>query len=612
MPASSNSYAYIQNKIRALKDSSAIFRDKPDNYVFSAVCIKGHLYKNPGISLKDIDLNDMVVDGQNDGGVDILLTDPESENSDLVIGQSKYYTTITKDDISDALNKMARFYKNMKIGQYGQVNEEVQRRFLSLNSEQSEDATVRFVFYTSAPQNRIKTAQILQHFKDQFDDSDKIDVEIFFGKDIKEEIEESESRRPTVERDKLKIDEAGNCLRYGEEAVIINASAFSIKTLYAQYNTQLLSKNLRYHVAGREIDKGINETIQNDPESFWMKNNGITIICDDFRVDGKEVKLENFSIINGGQTTYMIHRNSNIDKDHDFYLPCKIIRSRGETEDEKNTFSLAIAKAANTQKPIKSVDLKANAPEQVRFSQAMKEVGIFYQTKRGEEVEKRYKESFLNTSLLPVGKLALAAVFQMPCTSRTKPSALYQEEYYDKIFNGNQRQMAGICKELLYIDFYFRNAFIKKFDRDNKDTATNDYISFTHNARTVCIAFVALASRYYQHNITTQAMQTLFDESRKSNNLENQSYSIFSNLDGMKYLFPEKVFQNKNQYEEILEQLFYLIIDVGTAYFSTVRDADIDVTATNFLKKDKNYYNILKSQWSKITRDIDRILKDVM
>ena len=57
-----------------------------------------------------------------------------------------------------------------------------------------------------------------------------------------------------------------------------------------------------------------------------------------------------------------------------------------ENEDEKNAFSLEIAKATNTQKPIKQVDLKANSPEQVRFAQAMREVGVFYQTKRGETV----------------------------------------------------------------------------------------------------------------------------------------------------------------------------------------------------------------------------------
>ena len=73
----------------------------------------------------------------------------------------------------------------------------------------------------------------------------------------------------------------------------------------------------------------------------------------------------------------MLHRNPNIDANHDLYLPCKIIRIAGDTEDERNAFSLAISKAANTQKPIKEIDLRANAPEQIRFYQAMRDVGVF-------------------------------------------------------------------------------------------------------------------------------------------------------------------------------------------------------------------------------------------
>lgn len=91
----------------------------------------------------------------------------------------------------------------------------------------------------------------------------------------------------------------------------------------------------------------------------------MTIICDDFEISGREVKLKNFSIVNGGQTTTLLHKSREINREHDFYLPCKIIRTVGETEDDKNRFSLEIAKATNSQKAIKQIDLKANAPEQV-------------------------------------------------------------------------------------------------------------------------------------------------------------------------------------------------------------------------------------------------------
>ena len=110
-------------------------------------------------------------------------------------------------------------------------------------------------------------------------------------------------------------------------------------------NTNLLARNLRYHVAGRDIDNAIKETIASDPDSFWLKNNGITVICDDFEIDGKDVRLKNFSIVNGGQTTYMLHKSTSINMGNDLYLPCKIIKIAGDAEDD--TPGLVGVKAAS-------------------------------------------------------------------------------------------------------------------------------------------------------------------------------------------------------------------------------------------------------------------------
>lgn len=45
--------------------------------------------------------------------------------------------------------------------------------------------------------------------------------------------------------------------------------------------------------------------------------------------------MKNFSIVNGGQTTYNLYKSKELNKDNDFYLPCKIITVRGNNEDEK-------------------------------------------------------------------------------------------------------------------------------------------------------------------------------------------------------------------------------------------------------------------------------------
>lgn len=243
----------------------------------------------------------------------------------------------------------------------------------------------------------------------------------------------------------------------------------------------------------------------------------------------------------------------------------------------------------------------------------MRDVGIFYQTKRGETVPRAYKDSFLNSSLVEIGKLCLAAIFQLPCTSRSKPSSLYLPQYYDKIFNGNQLQVAKLCKELLYIDYYFRNVFQKKFDRDNASLpGANDRISLAHNARTICITFVAFASRYYQGNIREQQLAAIFSAARSDSSTSSQLYDIFSNLEGISYFMPPTLFAQRDRYDDLLDKLFTAVINAGITSFLMASRYDATLTATNYLKKDQNYYGILGDHWTNISAEIGQILGSVM
>ena len=205
-----------------------------------------------------------------------------------------------------------------------------------MHDDIDKESKIGFVFYTSAPKPRISTKQIEKIEKifheqfidteiEQFINTDNIEIRILFAADIKKEIRDAASWKFTVENGKIYIDKANNCLRYDANAAIVNVSAFLIKKLYYQYEKNLLALNLRYHIKEKKrdsVDNAIKNTIENNPESFWLKNNGITIICDEFRIDGREVHLKNFSIVNVGQTTYMLSKSNTIDTAHDFYLPC--------------------------------------------------------------------------------------------------------------------------------------------------------------------------------------------------------------------------------------------------------------------------------------------------
>lgn len=185
-------------------------------------------------------------------------------------------------------------------------------------------------------------------------------------------------------------------------------------------------------------------------------------------------------------------------------------------------------------------------------------------------------------------------------------------QYYDKVFDGDQVQIAKLSKELLYIDYYFKNIYQKKFDRDNATVPeANNRISFAHNARTICIAFVALASRYYYGNITDADLDAVFRAAREDVSMDGRTYNIFSNIDNVKYFIPPNIFAQKDCYDSVLDQLFSAIIDAGITSFSMATRYDTTLNATNYLKKDKNYYAILTDHWRTLSLEIKRIFSEL-
>ena len=598
----------IAERINSMKYNYPSLRDKPDYYVFSALFIKVAFYKNSNLSLNGNDFNKAITDSSNDCGIDILLLDPNTDEKDLIIGQAKFCKTITADEVLNAVRKMADGYKDLKKGHYERANEQLGSRFIELEDKLDEESKIRFVFYTSAPKNRINIKRIETKFLEEFLDTDNIEVQILFDTDVKKEIKDADEWKSIIESGKIDIDKANNCLRYGDDAAIVNVSAFSIKRLYKAHKKNLLSLNLRYHIRENKrdsVDNAIKNTIENNPKSFWLKNNGITIICDEFRIDGTIVHLRNFSIINGGQTTFQLSKSDAVDSSNDFYLPCKIIRNVCTTKDEKAAFSLAIAQAANSQKPITQDDLKANAPEQMSFKDEMKAVGIFYQTKRGEKIPPKQYD-YRKTKLEQVGKLCMAAIFQMPCVSRNKKKMIYQDRYYKYIFIEKQPHVAGICKELLYINYYFDKKFKTKFKRDNENAEDADTrIPFTNKARTICIAFTALAARYHQGNITDEKLKTIFAAATaQSDSVADDLYKAVRDIGDMKFLFPKQLSENMDLYDAALDKLFTAIIEEGILIYSFARDNNPNLTANSFLQNDKNYYLILKRRWSSLKKTI--------
>ena len=602
-----DSYDFIKEKIDSYKKQYASLRELDDCYVFSAVAFKCDYYKDPRNTIGESDINNILVDGSGDGGVDVIADIYDDDRTDLVLCQSKFKRETSYEEVSNAVKKMYQFYVDMSSGRYSDKSQKVCRQFLNCNEDVGDESKIVFVFYTSAPRKNIRVRRLEGEFASLTNGDTRCVLRLRFADDIVGDIKESESINPSIESGKIAIDKPDNYLLY-QESAIVNVSAMSIKRLYGRYDVSLLSQNLRYHVKGNEIDKAIKETIQEDRQSFWYKNNGITISCDDYEIDGKEVHLKNFSIINGGQTAFNIFKSNDIDdKTEDFFLPCRIIKNVGVTEEQKSRFVLEVAKAVNSQKAIKAIDLKANAPEQSRFKLAMRNCNVFYVTKRGEKPGAKYQAPYLNADLAKIGKLFLCGVFQQPATSRNRPSELYRERYYNPMFVDDDQRTpykAKIASDLLYIDYFFSHSYIAK--RREKSLGGESDIRFASNSRTICVAYAALLFRIYQNNLDVREV---------SRNFEHKDidaiYDQMRNLGELKSLLPSGLDKGTDRLDGILTKMFDAIIARGYAQYRITMRYNESLNETNFLKKDDNYDAIIFDNASDLL-DVSRYIPDVL
>lgn len=190
--------------------------------------------------------------------------------------------------------------------------------------------------------------------------------------------------------------------------------------LYIKYGPRLLEGNVRSFLSVRgKINKGIRNTIRNEPEIFFVYNNGIACTATNANIvqtsNGLKIKsLSNFQIINGGQTTASIANAILQDKAekqvNKIKVPMKLTIIKKDSfnelkdvnDSEKdlykdlsieqkqdkfvNDLTSNIAKYANSQNKVDESDFFSNHPFHIRFEELSRKVyappvnGLPYET----------------------------------------------------------------------------------------------------------------------------------------------------------------------------------------------------------------------------------------
>ena len=138
-----------------------------------------------------------------------------------------------------------------------------------------------------------------------------------------------------------------------------------LANLYEKLDTELLEGNIRSFLSTKvEVNSGIRKTIVNEPQKFFVYNNGISATASDvhtFEKDGQVYLsgIVDFQIVNGGQTTASLYNSRYKDKSDlsTIYVPMKLTVVKKEKAKEVIP---KIAEYANTQNKVNAADFFSN------------------------------------------------------------------------------------------------------------------------------------------------------------------------------------------------------------------------------------------------------------
>lgn len=183
-----------------------------------------------------------------------------------------------------------------------------------------------------------------------------------------------------------------------------------LAAIYDKWGARLLEANVRSFLQARnKVNRGIRDTIRDNPSMFFSYNNGLTATANRVEIadmgDGLlMMSAENFQIVNGGQTTASIHAARKLAPEQ---LKSVFVQMKLTVVPPERTEEIVprISEYANSQNKVNAADFFANHPFHVQmeeFSRRVlspagegqyRETKWFYERARGQFADERARRS---------------------------------------------------------------------------------------------------------------------------------------------------------------------------------------------------------------------------
>jgi hypothetical protein len=145
--------------------------------------------------------------------------------------------------------------------------------------------------------------------------------------------------------------------------------------IYLENGTQVLEGNVRAFLSVRgKVNKGIRKTIIQEPEKFFILNNGITVTSEGIESTQTDnglliTQINNMQIVNGGQTTASLANTLLKDKADLSKVQVMMKLSVLKSHEISNELVPEISRASNSQNKIDEADFFSNHPFHIKFQE---------------------------------------------------------------------------------------------------------------------------------------------------------------------------------------------------------------------------------------------------
>lgn len=288
--------------------------------------------------------------------------------------------TMTNTDIDGFLRKMEAFVENSANGfieQNCEFSSEGRQTAATLHRYLNQGLVTKFKFYimSNVPLSKAVKSVSKENILDK-----EVQISVW---DL-ERIFKSDSNNQQKEDISINVEDyvpgGLKCIQAFEEendeytAYLAVIPGTMLAKLYGEYGSMLLEGNVRSFLSMTgKVNKGIRNTIENQPTYFFTYNNGIATTAKSVEVkDDKILKITNLQIINGGQTTASIFFTKFNDKNNvvdlsKVFVPMKLTVVKNE--DKYSTVIEKISRYSNTQNKVSDADFFSNSKFHIEFKQ---------------------------------------------------------------------------------------------------------------------------------------------------------------------------------------------------------------------------------------------------